>query len=86
MGRHELGRCHDGLAPEADQYMPPGRALHLWCICMSLCMPEVEDAGIEIIPTFRTPHVTLAHTDRAELIRRLLGCKATQIDNPYYEI
>jgi hypothetical protein len=46
---------------------------------------EVEDAGIEIIPTFRTPHVTLAHTDRAELIRRLLSCHATQIDNPYHE-
>ncbi len=46
---------------------------------------DVEDAGIEIIPTFRTPHVTLAHTDRAELIRRLLGCNATQIDNPYHE-
>jgi hypothetical protein len=46
---------------------------------------EIESAGIEIIPTFRTPHVTLAHSELAELIRRLLSCHATQIDNPYHE-
>jgi hypothetical protein len=46
---------------------------------------EVERAGIEIIPTFRTPHVTLAHRELAELIHRLLSCDATQIDNPYHE-
>ena len=43
---------------------------------------EVADAGIEIIPTFRTPHVTLAHTDRAELIRRLLSCHAAPDRQP----
>lgn len=41
--------------------------------------------GIEVVPTFRTPHVTLAHRDLDELLGGLVGCEQRVIVNPYHE-
>jgi len=45
---------------------------------------ELEAGGIEIAPTFRTPHVTLAADDPDELIQRLLDCHYIERLNPYH--
>ena len=45
---------------------------------------DLEDAGVEIVPTFRTPHVTLCHPVLAELVDRLLNCAHTSRKNPYH--
>lgn len=45
----------------------------------------LEAAGIEIVPTFRTPHVTLCHRDLDELVVRLRGCEHEERSNPYHE-
>jgi hypothetical protein len=45
----------------------------------------VEAAGIEVVPTFRTPHFTLAHADLVELLDRLAHCEHQILDNPYHE-
>jgi hypothetical protein len=42
-------------------------------------------SGVDIVPTFRTPHVTIAHADLGELVRRLLGCEHEVVENPYHE-
>ena len=38
-----------------------------------------------VVPTFRTPHVTIAHDELEELVRRLLGCGHVDLVNPYHE-
>lgn len=45
---------------------------------------DLERAGVEIVPTFRTPHVTLCHPVLAELVDRLLNCAHTTRANPYH--
>ena len=40
---------------------------------------------MEIVATFRTPHVTIAHSDLNELVRRLLECEHDVVENPYHE-
>ncbi|MDH4077786.1 MAG: hypothetical protein OEW29_17795 [Acidimicrobiia bacterium] len=45
---------------------------------------DLEAAGVEIVPTFRTPHVTLCHHVLEELVARLQRCEHTQRVNPYY--
>jgi hypothetical protein len=45
---------------------------------------DLERVGIEIVPTFRTPHVTLCHAELPELVRRLLACERTERPNPYH--
>ena len=45
----------------------------------------VEAAGVEVVPTFRTPHVTLAHSDLDELLDRLARCEHEVLHNPYHE-
>ena len=44
---------------------------------------DLEAAGIQIEPTFRTPHVTLCHGNLSELIERLLSCEHEVRVNPY---
>jgi hypothetical protein len=46
---------------------------------------SVIDAGLDVVPTFRTPHVTLAHDELDELVRRLLLCEHETLINPYHE-
>ena len=45
----------------------------------------MEDAGIELVSTFRTPHVTLAHASLDELTEKLLDCDHRVVVNPYHE-
>jgi integrase len=40
-------------------------------------------AGVQIVPTFRTPHVTLCHEQLVELVARLLRCEHRVLGNPY---
>lgn len=42
-------------------------------------------SGIEVVPTFRTPHVTLAHEDLDELVGRLQTCEREVLVNPYHD-
>ena len=42
-------------------------------------------SGLLVVPTFRTPHVTIAHDELEELVRRLLGCGHVDLVNPYHE-
>jgi len=46
---------------------------------------DLTDAGIDVVPTFRRPHVTLAHAELDELVSRLRACEHRQLENPYYE-
>lgn len=46
---------------------------------------DLEAKGIEIVPTFRTPHVTLAHHDLEVLVAVLLTCEHRILDNPHFE-
>ncbi|MFN0092130.1 MAG: hypothetical protein ACKVWR_17970 [Acidimicrobiales bacterium] len=45
---------------------------------------DLEAAGVEIVPTFRTPHVTLCRSDLDELVERLLRCRHVVRVNPYH--
>lgn len=45
---------------------------------------DLAAAGVEVVGTFRTPHVTLAHADAEELVRRLLTCEHTEQASPYH--
>jgi hypothetical protein len=45
---------------------------------------DLERHGIEIVPTFRTPHVTLCHDNLTQLVERLLGCERVVRANPYH--
>jgi hypothetical protein len=45
---------------------------------------DLERHGVDVVPTFRTPHVTLCHDDVAELVHRLLDCEFSERPNPYY--
>jgi hypothetical protein len=47
--------------------------------------PDLEVAGLEVVPTFRTPHVTLAHQDIEALVTVLLTCEHRVLDNPHFE-
>lgn len=45
---------------------------------------ELEANGIDVVATFRTPHVTLAADDLNELIQQLLACNYAERPNPYH--
>jgi hypothetical protein len=46
---------------------------------------DLEARGVEIVPTFRTPHATLAHSDLEALVSVLLTCEHRVLSNPHYE-
>jgi len=46
--------------------------------------PNLEDLGIEVVPTFRRPHLTLAHTDLDTLVAALLTCDHRRVMNPHH--
>lgn len=45
---------------------------------------DLLSAGVEVVPTFRTPHVTLCHAVLGELVERLIGCSYVVRVNPYH--
>jgi hypothetical protein len=45
---------------------------------------DLELAGIQVVPTFRTPHVTLCHERLDELVERLIRCEHSERPNPYH--
>lgn len=45
---------------------------------------ELEANGIDVVATFRTPHVTLTADDLDELVHRLLACGHAARPNPYH--
>lgn len=46
---------------------------------------DIVAVGVEIVPTFRTPHVTLCHIELEALIDKLRSCKHQTRPNPYHE-
>jgi hypothetical protein len=59
--------------------------LRQWATAVVFTRADLDAAGIEIVPTFRTPHVTLAHPELAVLVDRLLNCEHRIVANPYHE-
>ena len=45
---------------------------------------HLERAGLEVVPTFRTPHVTVCHANLQSLITLLISCEHIEIRNPYH--
>ena len=45
---------------------------------------DLVRSGIDVIGTFRTPHVTLAAVDLKALLDALINCRHQVRDNPYY--
>ena len=56
-----------------------------WTRVRTFRRSALEAAGIEVVPTFRTPHVTLAHAELDELLQRLSDCEHDILENPYHE-
>ncbi len=46
---------------------------------------ELERIGIEVVPTFRRPHVTLAHEDLNVLVDRLQSCEHRTVSNRHHQ-
>ena len=44
---------------------------------------DLVAAGVQIVPTFRTPHVSLCHEQLDDLVAGLLGCEHRLLANPY---
>jgi hypothetical protein len=59
--------------------------LRQWATAAVFTRAALQGIGIEVVPTFRTPHVTLAHTELAELVDRLVTCEHRIVINPYHE-
>ena len=59
--------------------------LQQWATVVVFQRTALERSGVQVVPSFRTPHVTLAHPDLAELVRSLIGCEHDVIINPYHE-
>lgn len=49
------------------------------------CLADLVRAGIEVVPTFRRPHVTLAHTDLDALANGLRSCEHRMLTNPHFD-
>ena len=46
---------------------------------------DLESAGVQILATYRTPHVTLAAASADQLIEMLPSCPNERMQNPYHE-
>ena len=45
---------------------------------------DLEAAGVQVVPTFRTPHVTICHEKLDQLVQRLVHCEHSVRPNPYH--
>jgi hypothetical protein len=59
--------------------------LRAWSTVVVFGRAELERAGIEVVPTFRVPHVTLADPSLDALTEKLLLCDHRIVVNPYHE-
>jgi hypothetical protein len=46
---------------------------------------DLESLGVAVVPTFRTPHVTIASEDLESLVRALLTCDHRELRNPHFD-
>jgi hypothetical protein len=59
--------------------------LRAWSTVIVFGSAELDRAGIEVVPTFRVPHVTLADPSLDALTEKLLLCDHRIVVNPYHE-
>lgn len=60
--------------------------LHQFEVVRVYRVADLELAGFELVPTFRTPHVTVAWaTDLDEGLARFVSARHHERDNPYHE-
>jgi hypothetical protein len=59
--------------------------LRAWSTVVVFARSALETAGIEVVPTFRVPHVTLADPSLDVLTQKLLLCDHRVVVNPYHE-
>ena len=59
--------------------------MRAWAVVVVFYRTALEQSGVEVVPTFRVPHVTLAHTDLGDLLRGLVSCDHRVVVNPYHE-
>jgi hypothetical protein len=45
---------------------------------------DLEALGVEVVATFRVPHVTIAHRELDALVMVILTCDHGSLDNPYF--
>jgi hypothetical protein len=46
---------------------------------------DLEASGVEVVPTFRAPHVTLAGTELDLLVNRLISCQHKTVANVHHQ-
>lgn len=46
---------------------------------------DLVAVGIDLVPTFRRPHVTLAHADLDSLVNGLRSCEHRALTNPHHQ-
>lgn len=82
-GRYGLSAFYAADEPEIDDL---GAAqLERFPVLLVLRVADLRAAGLEVVPTFRTPHVTIAFT--AELDEGIAVLEALRVDrraNPYH--
>lgn len=59
--------------------------LRAWSTVVVFTRSALEAAGIEVVPTFRVPHVTLVDPSVDALTQKLLLCDHRVVVNPYHE-
>jgi hypothetical protein len=59
--------------------------LRQWAVAVVFTRSALEACGIDVVPTFRTPHVTLAHAELPALVQGLTTCEHRVVVNPYHE-
>ncbi|HWD51245.1 MAG TPA: hypothetical protein VG412_02505 [Acidimicrobiales bacterium] len=45
---------------------------------------DLEGSGVEVVATFRRPHVTLAHVELNALVNGILTCEHRVLRNPHH--
>ncbi len=49
------------------------------------CCHDLAAAGIEVVPTFRAPHVTLAAADLELVVARFVSCQHETMANKHHQ-
>ena len=54
-------------------------------VVVVFALGDLAAVGVEVVPTFRRPHVTLAHEELDALVTGLLRCEHVRRENPHHE-